>query len=128
MGLQTRNLSLRSLGFLLQINAVGRQRNIPGFNPVMYDYDEHRRRVERLPRATVTHTRDALGRITTLDREDGIYASYSGGGIRQSFTYNSKGELKTYRPQGIAHSHIKAKGRGRRTENREHHTGNPRFG
>ena len=45
----------------------------------------------------VTHTRDALGRITTLDREDGIYALYSGGGLRQSFTYTSKGELKTAR-------------------------------
>ncbi len=41
------------------------------------------------------HTRDALGRITTLDREDGIYALYSGGGLRQSFTFTSKGELET---------------------------------
>ena len=30
------------------------------------------------PYATVTHTRDALGRITTLDREDCIYSGGAG--------------------------------------------------
>ena len=63
------------------------------------------------PRATVTHTRDALGRITTLDREDGIYALYSGGGIRRSFTYTSKGELETAQTSQLAHLGIEMPGR-----------------
>ena len=65
-------------------------------------YETHRNMVRSTeakwgasPRATVMHTRDALGRITTLERGHGIYALYNGGGLRQSFTYTSKGELET---------------------------------
>ena len=66
-------------------------------------YEPHRNLVEwtkstwntATNRGEVSQTRDALGRIVTLERKAGQYALYPGGGIHQSFGYTSKGEMES---------------------------------